>query len=89
MIGANGITLDLNGYLIDGDGTEFAACHAREHCDFGVFNDGHDGVTVMHGSVREFEAGAFAQSARHNRLLVFPRRGTASPASGSAAAPEA
>src|SRR5215211_7468430 len=69
VIGANGITLDLNGYLIDGDGTEFAACHAREHCDFGVFNDGHDGVTVMHGSVREFEAGAFAQSARHNRLL--------------------
>ena len=70
VIGANGITLNLNGHTIDGDGTEFAACHPRrEFCDFGVLNDGHDRVTVRHGSVREFEAGAFANEARHNRLL--------------------
>jgi parallel beta-helix repeat protein len=60
VIGADGITLDLNGHVIDGDGTEFAACGPREDCDFGVLNDGHDGVTVMHGSVHEFEAGMYA-----------------------------
>jgi parallel beta-helix repeat protein len=73
VIGADDITLDLNGHLIDGDGTEFAGCGKEEICDVGVFNDGHDGVTVRHGSVREFGSGVFvgtseAGKVRHNRV---------------------
>ena len=69
LIGADGVNLDLNGHVIDGDGTAFAQCPPKGFCDVGVLNDGHDGVTVMHGSVRQFDAGAFVGKARHNRLL--------------------
>jgi len=69
VIGADGITLDLNGRLIDGDGTEFAGCSQNEFCDGGVVNDGHDGVTVRQGSVRDFGTGVFVGRARHNRVL--------------------
>ena len=74
VIAADGVTLDLNGHLVDGDGTPAADCdQQKEPCDFGVFNDGHDGVTVMHGSVREFAAGVLFGTAtgraRNNRVL--------------------
>jgi parallel beta-helix repeat protein len=74
VIAADGITLDLNGHLVDGDGTPAADCDQRkEPCDFGVFNDGHDGVTVMHGSVREFAVGVLfgtaSGRARDNSVL--------------------
>jgi len=80
VIGADGITLDLNGHLVDGDGTPATGCNQRkEPCDFGVFNDGHDGVTVMNGSVREFAVGVLFGSVvgniRDNRVLgVFSNR---------------
>ena len=55
VIGADDITLDLNGHRIDGDGTRAAGCDPEsEICDIGVFNRGHDGVTMRDGSVREF-----------------------------------
>jgi parallel beta-helix repeat protein len=74
VIAADGITLDLNGHLVDGDGTPAADCdQQKEPCDFGLFNDGHDGVTVMHGSVREFAVGVLfgtaSGRARNNRVL--------------------
>src|SRR5829696_9600328 len=74
VIGADDVTLDLNGHLVDGDGTPAAGCDPqKEPCDFGLFNDGHDGVTVMHGSVREFQTGVLFGTltgrARHNRVL--------------------
>jgi parallel beta-helix repeat protein len=74
VIAADGITLDLNSHLVDGDGTPAADCDQRkEPCDFGVFNDGHDGVTVMRGSVREFAVGVLfgtaSGRARQNRVL--------------------
>ena len=70
VIGANGVTLNLNGHRIDGDGTPAAGCDPEtEFCDIGVVNDGHDGVTVKHGSVREFLYGVFVGRARHNRVL--------------------
>ena len=64
VIGAAGITLDLNGHRIDGDGTPAASC-----CDAGVLNEGFNGVTVEHGSVREFELGGFTGGVRKNRVL--------------------
>jgi parallel beta-helix repeat protein len=74
VIGADGITIDLNGHLVDGDGTPAADCDPQSAvCDSGVVNDGHDGVTVMRGSVREFAVGVLFGTttgrARHNRVL--------------------
>jgi parallel beta-helix repeat protein len=75
VIGADAITLDLNGHLVDGDGAETAGCDPdREPCDLGVANFGHDGVTVMNGSVREFAVGVLFGSdtderVRNNRVL--------------------
>jgi len=70
VIGADGITLDLNGHVIEGDGKPAAGCNPRkEFCDVGVVNLGHDGVTVMHGSIRGFGGGINFGNARHTRLL--------------------
>jgi parallel beta-helix repeat protein len=69
VIGADDITLDLNGNAIDGDGTEFAGCANEEVCDAGVANDGHDGVIVRDGSVRGFEIGVRVVGAKENRVL--------------------
>jgi parallel beta-helix repeat protein len=69
VIGADGITLDLNGHLIDGDARPFAECRRRQFCDTGVVNDCHDGVTVRDGAVRQFGAGVFIGRARDNRVL--------------------
>jgi parallel beta-helix repeat protein len=77
IIGADNVTLDLNYHTIDGDGTPTAGCGQNEWCDIGVVNlgqsavigTGHDGVTVMHGSVHGFVAGVNIASASHNRVL--------------------
>jgi parallel beta-helix repeat protein len=76
VIGADDITLDLNGHRIDGDGTEAAGCDPRkEFCDVGVLNRGHDGVTVRHGSVRQFNVGVWGLRVSHNRLLGISSSG--------------
>jgi parallel beta-helix repeat protein len=70
VIGADNITLDLNGHTIDGDGQLTEDCADDELCDVGVANDGHTRVTVKAGSVREFGDGILLlASASHNRLL--------------------
>lgn len=69
VIGADDITLDLNGHMVTGDGEPFESCPEGEFCDVGVLNDGHDGVTVRNGSVREFESGVFVGRAINNRVL--------------------
>jgi parallel beta-helix repeat protein len=69
VVGADNITLDLNGHTIDGDGTLVAACPEGESCDVGVDNTaGHKGVTIEGGSVREFAVGGFVLGASSNRL---------------------
>jgi hypothetical protein len=70
VIGADGVTLDLNHHSIGSDGTPAAGCDPEtEFCDVGVLNDGHDGVTVAHGSVRRFALGAIVGGGRGNRLV--------------------
>jgi large repetitive protein len=70
VIGADDITLDLNGHVIDGDRTLNRGCDPRkELCDLGVGNEGHDGVTVRNGSVRQFASGVQVGRARENRVL--------------------
>jgi len=76
IIGADNVTLDLNYHTIDGDGTPAAGCDPEtDFCDFGVLNRGHDGVTVVHGSEREFDIGVFVVRASHNRLLGISASG--------------
>jgi hypothetical protein len=75
VIGADDVTLNLNGHLVDGDGAPATDCDPRNAiCDSGVVNDGHDRVTVMRGSVRDFGVGVLFGTttpgrARHNRVL--------------------
>jgi hypothetical protein len=89
IIGADNVTLDLNGHTIDGDGTAAAGCDPEaEFCDVAVLNRGHDGVTVTHGSVREFVVGVWGLNVSHNRFLGISSSRN-DPASGSFAVPEA
>jgi parallel beta-helix repeat protein len=67
VIGADDITLDLNGHTIDGDGV--VGCEELYTCDFGVDNSaGHRGVTIKDGSIREFATAVVVIGADHNRL---------------------
>jgi parallel beta-helix repeat protein len=68
VIGADDITLDLNGHTISGDGDEFASCPENEACDVGVLNDAHDGVTIKGGRITAFGPGVFLFSAKQGRL---------------------
>ncbi len=69
VIGADDITLNLNGHTVSGDGEPFEDCPPREFCDIGLLNIGHDGVTMKNGSVRDFDVGPFVGDARDNRVL--------------------
>jgi parallel beta-helix repeat protein len=69
LIGADDITLDLNGHTVAGNGKLVKKCPTNERCDLGLVNDGHDGVTMSNGSVREFATGVFVGRARQNRVI--------------------
>jgi large repetitive protein len=76
IIGADNITLNLNGHKIDGDGTPAAGCDpVAEFCDTGVVNFRHDRVTVKHGAMRQFAAGVNFGKVRHTRLLGMSASG--------------
>ena len=67
VIGADDITLDLNGHTIDGDGV--LACDEFYACDYGVDNTaGHPGITIEHGTIRDFATAVFVLEASDNRL---------------------
>jgi large repetitive protein len=68
VIGADDITLDLNGHTVAGNGQPVKPC-PKETCDVGLLNDGHDGVAVRNGSVRDFGVGVFIGKARDARVL--------------------
>jgi parallel beta-helix repeat protein len=70
VIGADNVTLDLNGHTIDGDGTPVATCPEGDRCDVGVANlAGYDRLTILGGTIRQFGVGVWvAGGAAHNRL---------------------
>lgn len=69
VIGADGITLDLNGHTISGDGKLFQRCPRHQICDVGIVNDHHSGVTIRGGSIRGFGLGVGVFDVRNNRLV--------------------
>jgi parallel beta-helix repeat protein len=68
VIGADDITLDLNGHTIDGDGELVDPCPQDEFCDVGVLNDGHDALMIKNGTVTDFGPGVLVGRAKRNRL---------------------
>jgi len=78
VIGADDITLDLNGHTVAGDGSLFPSCPEGVSCDVGIDNiAGHTGVTIRSGSVREFDVAVFVLGGGENRLSPgCPRRTT-------------
>ena len=67
VIGADNITLDLNGHTIDGDDALVDPCPG--FCDEGVDNTaGHNGVTIEGGSIQEFARGVIVLGASGTRL---------------------
>ena len=68
VIGADNITLDLNGHTIGGDGVPAGACFDEGVCDVGISNEaGHAGVTIEGGAVRGFDEGLFVRG-NENRI---------------------
>ncbi len=59
VIGADNLTLDLNGHTIDGDALPGGA---------GIRLAGHHGVTLEGGAVREFETGVLLDTASGNHV---------------------
>src|SRR4051812_33645300 len=72
VIGADGITLDLNGHVVDGDAISGGD-------DVGVRVDGQHGVVIRHGRVQEFDHAVRLIGATHNRVVhvVATRNGDA------------
>jgi hypothetical protein len=71
VIGADDITLDLNGHMIDGDGISPVSCPVEgQTCDVGVDNSaGHRGVTIQGGSIQQFNAGVLVSGGADGNLL--------------------
>ena len=60
VIGADNITLDLNGHVIAGDGKPVTSCPPDADCDTGVDNNtagAYSHVTITGGSIRRFDVG--------------------------------
>ena len=77
VIGADNVTLDLNGHRIDGDGTPDASCNpVKRVLRFGVAFEGHDGITVMDGTVASSTAAWRLYAATLGLLGVSAPRNT-------------
>jgi len=69
VIGADDITLDLNGHTVGGDGVPAGSCFDEGICDLGISNDGgHAGVTITGGTVRGFDIGTSVVGGSKNRI---------------------
>jgi parallel beta-helix repeat protein len=69
VIGADNVTLNLNGHTISGDGAFNNDCPRGAICDRGVDNSqGHIGVTVKGGSIRGFAFGVWIEGAQRNTV---------------------
>lgn len=78
VVGADDITVDLNGHTVAGNRAAVDSCPDRKACDVGIVNyAGHSGVTVTGGSVRGFAVGVLVSGATRNRLARIRTSGNA------------
>ena len=69
IIGADHLTLNLNGHSIGGDGAPVSTCPPKHACDIGVDNTaGHADVTIRSGSIKQFDVAVLLEGAEQNRL---------------------
>jgi parallel beta-helix repeat protein len=70
VIGADDITLDLNGHTIDGDGLDNLVEDCPDfHCDTGIDNTAHHhGTTIHDGAVQEFSSGIWIEGGADHRV---------------------
>jgi parallel beta-helix repeat protein len=68
VIGADGITLDLNGHSIAGDGALAQDCPSDLPCDAGILSVGHSRFTVKGGSITDFGAGILLNGGTDDNL---------------------
>jgi hypothetical protein len=57
LIGADGITVDLNGHTIDGTVTQITDCDVRPSGPAGIGNPSYDRVTIENGTLQQFSGG--------------------------------
>jgi large repetitive protein len=65
VIGRDGITIDLAGHTLDGDGELRKDCPKRQICDDGIVSEGHSDFTVTNGAVKQFALGMLVVDAEH------------------------
>jgi len=63
VIGADSLSLNLNGHTIDGDATP-----GTSGPDAGIRLQGHHGITIQNGTVEEFDNGVLLDAAGQNLL---------------------
>ena len=68
VIGADGVTLDLGGHIVDGTGTGCGIANGHHECVFPV-EDGYERVIVRNGAVSQFYHGVGVTEADDNALL--------------------
>jgi hypothetical protein len=69
VFAADGITLDLNGHTIEGDGQLRKNCPKGAICDDGLVSIGHSNLTVEDGTVTNFALGGVIFQGRANRIV--------------------
>jgi len=76
IIGADNITLDLNGHTIDGDGDGFDSCATE--CDAGVDDSGrYERIKISGGAIREFVSGVDLVGTKGTRVHQLSTTGLA------------
>jgi large repetitive protein len=69
VIGADHITLNLNGHTIRGDGAPVGSCPGDAVCDVGIADvAGHNDVTIKGGTVQGFDVGVLVIGASEDHL---------------------
>lgn len=68
VIGADNISLDLNGHRIDGNESLVEDCPAGIPCDVGIYNMGHRGLSIKGGSITDFGWGIILYKADKGSL---------------------
>ncbi|HEY5840550.1 MAG TPA: right-handed parallel beta-helix repeat-containing protein [Mycobacterium sp.] len=68
VIGADGITLDLNGHTVGGDSAPVVSCPADTICNSGISNIGHHDVSIKGGTVQGFGIGVLFTRASQYRI---------------------
>lgn len=68
VVGADNLTLDLNGHKIDGDDLLVKDCPAGTACDVGILNEGHRRLRIKGGSITDFGVGVLLNGTEDNSL---------------------